>query len=203
MYVHGWHELSNRRRFPRLVGVVVGLSVTLTAAVVAGLMLAGQSMMSAQGAFSIAAGFAMAFTGWLTIYFAVHARRRTRCPAAAAHGGRARGAAPVPAGAAQSALSLQLPELAPASDRDPSGARGTHAGQSRRAAAVLVDSDRAETVPLVEELRIVDEYLNLERVTARRAAEHRTPRCSRGPQGSRAAHARPDARGERDQARHF
>ena len=26
MYVHGWHELSNRRRLPRLVAVVVGFS---------------------------------------------------------------------------------------------------------------------------------------------------------------------------------
>jgi hypothetical protein len=75
MYVHGWHELSNRRRFPLLVGVVAGLSIALTSAVVLGLMLAGQSMMSSPGAFGIASGFAMAFTGWLTIYFAVHARR--------------------------------------------------------------------------------------------------------------------------------
>ncbi len=32
--------------------------------------------MSAASAFSIAAGFAMAFAGWLTIYFAVQTRRK-------------------------------------------------------------------------------------------------------------------------------
>ena len=75
LYVRGWHELPNRRRFPRLVGVVVGASIALTSAVVLWLMLAGQPMMPAPAAFAIASGFAMAFTGWLTIYFAVHARR--------------------------------------------------------------------------------------------------------------------------------
>jgi hypothetical protein len=164
MYVRGWHELSNRRRFPRLVGVVVGLSVTVTAAVVVGLMLAGQSMMSAQGAFSIASGFAMAFTGWLTIYFAVHARRE------------------------RDAIQLRLTMVAREAQLRALRAqlnphfffnclnslRHLIVTQPARAELMLnnlaellrysLSSDRAETVPLADELRIVDEYLNLERV---------------------------------------
>jgi len=164
MYVHGWHELSNRRRFPRLIGVVIGLSVTLTAAVAFSLMLAGQSMMRMQGVFGITAGFAMAFTGWLTIYFAVHARRE------------------------RDALQLRLTVVAREAQLRALRAqlnphflfnclnslRHLIATQPARAELMLnnlaellrysLNADRAETVPLAEELRIVDEYLNLERV---------------------------------------
>jgi len=164
MYVRGWHELSNRRRFPLLVGVVMASSIGLTTAVVLGLMLAGQSMMSAPGAFGIASGFAMAFTGWLTIYFAVHARRERDA---------------VQLRLTMVAREAQLRALR--AQLNPhfffnclNSLRHLIATNPARAELMLnnlaellrysLSSDRAETVPLADELRIVDEYLNLERV---------------------------------------
>jgi sensor histidine kinase YesM len=164
MYVRGWHELSNRRRFPLLVGVVLGSSIGLTAAVVFGLMLAGQPMMPAQAAFAIASGFALAFTGWLTIYFAVHARRERD--------------------AAQLRLTMVAREAqlrALQAQLNPhfffnclNSLRHLIATDAARAELMLnnlaellrysLGSDRTETVLLTDELRIVDEYLNLELV---------------------------------------
>jgi sensor histidine kinase YesM len=164
MYVHDWHQMPAARRLPRLIGVVVGFSLGLTAAVVLALVLAGQPMMPAQGAFGIAGGFAMGFTGWLTIYFSVHARRE------------------------RDALQLQLRVTAREAQLQSLRAqinphflfnclnslRHLIVTEPARAEVMVtglaellrysLNSDRTEFVPLAGELRIVDEYLNLERV---------------------------------------
>jgi LytS/YehU family sensor histidine kinase len=164
MYVRGWHHLSTRRLVPRLVAVVVGLASGLAGAVVIGLVLAGESVMPAAGAFSIAAGFAMAFAGWFTIYFAVQARRK------------------------RDALQLELAVVArDAQLRSLRAQLNPHflfnclnslrhliVTQPARAEVMVTGlaellryslaSDRADAVGLSDELRIVDEYLDLERV---------------------------------------
>lgn len=164
MYVHGWHQLPGRQLFPRLVGIVIGFASGLAVAVVLSLMLAGQSMMSPLSAFSIAAGFAMAFSGWLTIYFAVQARRR------------------------RDALQLQLTVVARDAQLQSLRAqinphflfnclnslRHLIVTQPARAEVMVTGlaellryslaSDRTDSVTLADELRIVDEYLALERV---------------------------------------
>jgi LytS/YehU family sensor histidine kinase len=164
MYVHGWHQLPGRRLFPRLVAVAVGLAASLAAAVVLGLVLAGQTVMSAAGAFSIAAGFAMAFAGWFTIYFAVQARRK------------------------RDALQLELAIVArDAQLRSLRAQLNPHflfnclnslrhliVTQPARAEVMVtglaellrysLNSDRSDSVALSDELRVVDEYLDLERV---------------------------------------
>ena len=164
MYVHDWHGMSNRRRFPRLVAVVVGFAAGLTTAVVLGLVLAGQPMMSARGAFSIAAGFAMAFTGWLTIYFAVHARRERDSV-------QFRLAA-VARDAQLQALRAQinphflfncLNSLRHLIATQPARAEVMVTGLADLLRYSLV-SDRSDSVLLSDELHIVNEYLKLEAV---------------------------------------
>lgn len=164
MYAFDWHRMPAARRLPRLVAVVLGFSVALTASVVLVLVIAGQALMPAQGAFGIAAGFAMAFTGWLTIYFAVHARRE------------------------RDALQLQLRVTAREAQLQALRAqvnphflfnclnslRHLIATEPPRAEVMVtglaellrysLNSDRTEFVSLADELRIVDEYLSLERV---------------------------------------
>jgi LytS/YehU family sensor histidine kinase len=164
MYVHGWHQLSAWRLFPRLVGVVAGFAGGITVAVVLSLVLAGQPAMPFISAFSIAAGFAMAFTGWLTIYFAVQARRK------------------------RDALQLELAVVARDAQLQSLRAqinphflfnclnslRHLIVTEPRRAEVMVTGlaellryslaADRTASVALSEELRIVDEYLALERV---------------------------------------
>jgi LytS/YehU family sensor histidine kinase len=164
MYVHGWHQLPAWRLFPRLVGVVAGFAGGITVAVVLSLVLAGQHAMPFISAFSIAAGFAMAFTGWLTIYFAVQARRK------------------------RDALQLELAVVARDAQLQSLRAqinphflfnclnslRHLIVTEPRRAEVMVtalsellrysLAADRTASVALSEELRIVDEYLALERV---------------------------------------
>jgi len=164
MYVRGWHQLSGRRLFPRLVAVVAGFASGLTAAVVLGVVLFDRSIMSAANVFGVAAGFAMGFAGWLTIYFAVQARRR------------------------RDALQLELTVVArDAQLRSLRAQLNPHflfnclnslrhliVTQPARAEVMVTGlaellrhslaSDRTDSVALGEELRVVDEYLDLERV---------------------------------------
>jgi hypothetical protein len=164
MYERGWHQLSSSRRFARLAAVVAGFAAGLTGAVVLGLVLAGRSVMSAASAFSVAAGFAMAFAGWLTIYFAVQTRRK------------------------RDALQLELAVVArDAQLRSLRAQLNPHflfnclnslrhliVTQPGRAEIMVTGlagllryspaSDRADSVALGDELRVVDEYLDLERV---------------------------------------
>ena len=164
MYVRGWHRLSNRQLFPRLIVVVAGLAFGLTGAVVLGLVLAGRPLMSAENATGIVFGFAMAFAGWLTIYFAVQSRRK------------------------RDALQLELEVVArEAQLRSLRAQLNPHflfnclnslrhliVTQPARAEIMVTGlaellryslaSDRTDAVGLSDELRVVDEYLDIERV---------------------------------------
>lgn len=164
MYVHGWHQMPAWRRAPRLIAVILGFSTGLAAAVVVGLLLVGQPMMPIQGAFGIAAGFAMGFAGWLTIYFAVHSRRE-------------RDALQLQLKVTMREAELQslraqinphflfncLNSLRHLIVTNPARAEVMVTGLAELLRYSLT-SDRTDSVPLADELRIVDEYLDLERV---------------------------------------
>ena len=154
----------NRQLFPRLIAVVAGLAVGLTGAVVLGLVLAGQPPLAADNTTGIVFGFAMAFAGWLTIYFAVQARRK------------------------RDALQLELEVVArEAQLRSLRAQLNPHflfnclnslrhliVTQPARAEVMVTGlaellryslaSDRSDAVGLSDELRVVDEYLDIERV---------------------------------------
>lgn len=164
MYWRGWHQLSSRRLIPRLVAVVAGLASGLTGAVVLWLVLAGQSVMSATGAFSIAAGFAMAFAGWLTIYFAVQARRKRDALqlelAVVARDAQLRS---LRAQLNPHFLFNCLNSLRHLIVTEPARAEVMVTGLAELLRYSLA-SDRLDAVGLSDELRVVDEYLELERV---------------------------------------
>jgi two-component system LytT family sensor kinase len=164
MYVRGWHQMSGRRRFPRLVAAVAGLASGLTAAVVLALVLAGQPMMSAGSAFSIAAGFAMAFTGWLTIYFAVQTRRhRDAIQLELAVVARDAQLRSLRAQLNPHFLFNCLNSLRHLIVTEPARAEIMVTGLAELLRYSLA-SDRTDSVALGDELRVVDEYLDLERV---------------------------------------
>jgi len=164
MYEHGWHALPARTRIPRLAAVVLVFSFGLTAAVVAGLVLAGQSRMPAQGAFSIAAGFTMAFTGWLTIYFAIHARReRDRMQLQLQVVARDAQLRSLRAQINPHFLFNCLNSLRHLIVTQPARAEVMVTGLAELLRYSLA-SDRTDSVALSDEARIVDEYLNLERI---------------------------------------
>jgi signal transduction histidine kinase len=164
MYARDWHLLRPSQLVPRLAAVVVGLSVVLTALVAVWIGLAGEGLLPWSAALSIFSGFGLAFTGWLTIYFAVHSRRRRD--------------------ALQLELAVVVREAQLKSLRaqiNPhflfnclNSLRHLILARPDRAAAMVTGlaeilryslaSDRLDTVTVAEELRIVDEYLELERV---------------------------------------
>ena len=164
MYVHGWHQLPGRRLFPRLIGVVAGFAGGLSGTVVLGLVLAGRPVMPASGAFGMAAGFAMALTGWLTIYFAVQTRRRRDALQLEL--------AVVSRDAQLQSLRAQLNphflfnclnSLRHLIVTQPARAEVMVTGLAELLRYSLA-SDRTDSVALSDELRIVDEYLALESV---------------------------------------
>ena len=164
MYVHGWHELRGLARLWRMIAVIAGFSVGLTCAVQLWVLAAGGPLLSPESVFGILAGFAMAFAGWLTIYFAVHARRE-------------RDALQwqltlVTRDAQLRALRAQLNphflfnclnSLRHLIVRHPERAEMMVTSLAELLRYSLA-SDRREFVTLSDELHIVDEYLELERV---------------------------------------
>jgi sensor histidine kinase YesM len=164
MYVNDWHALRASQLVPRFAAIVVGLSAALTLLVTVWIVLAGGALMPWSAALSIFSGFGLAFAGWLTIYFAVHSRRRRD--------------------ALQLELAVVVREAQLKSLRaqiNPhflfnclNSLRHLILARPDRAAAMVTGlaeilryslaSDRLDTVTLAEELRIVDEYLDLERV---------------------------------------
>jgi GNAT superfamily N-acetyltransferase len=82
MIVHGWAELSIGRLLPRAAAAVALFSPTLALATaftnVLVLRNGGWQIWFPQVTIGIASGYAMAFSGWLWIYFSVQSRRQRR-----------------------------------------------------------------------------------------------------------------------------
>jgi LytS/YehU family sensor histidine kinase len=129
---------------------------------VLGLVLAGQPVMSVPGAFSIAAGLAMAFAGWLTIYFAVQTRRkRDALQLELAVVTRDAQLRSLRAQINPHFLFNSLNSIRHLIVTQPARAEVMVTGLAELLRYSLA-SDRTDSVSLSDELHIVDEYLDLE-----------------------------------------
>jgi hypothetical protein len=166
MYRRDWMQWPVRRRVLWIAGVVVGTSLLLTAGV--GLFFLavsrGASTLDFQSAVGIGIGFAWALSGWFVIYYAVHARRQREALqlelAVVSRDAQLRSlrAQLNPHFLFNSLNSLRHLILA-----NPDRAVTMVTGLAELLRYSLA-SDRVEMVSLGEELEVVNEYLELERV---------------------------------------
>jgi two-component system, LytTR family, sensor histidine kinase AlgZ len=164
MNEHGWLQGSAARFCLHAVAFVLPTSILLTGAVWLGILLSRGGQVPIAGLLGILAGFTWAFSGWITIYYVVHVRRR------------------------RDALQLELAAAAREAQLQALRAQinphflfnclnslrhliGSHPERAQAMVTNLagllrysLDSDRRDLVTLREELQIVDEYLELERV---------------------------------------
>jgi hypothetical protein len=164
MYAGDWLRLPPRRLLLRLAAVVMILASGLTAVVALVILVIDGAPFPRAGVIGTFAAFCWAFTGWLVIYYVVHVRRR------------------------RDALQLELTVVARDAELqslraqlnphflfnclnslrhlivvNPERATSMVTGLAELLRYALV-SDQKDTVSLAEELTIVDEYLELERV---------------------------------------
>jgi sensor histidine kinase YesM len=164
MYLRDWQLLRPSPLLARLTAIVLGLAAGLTAAVGFGIALTSESALPAVGMISIFAGFALALAGWLTIYFAVHSRRRREAQQLELR--------VIARDAQLEALRAQLnPHFLFNCLNSLRHLIGAHPERAETMVTGLAEllryslaSDRTEKVTLADELRIVDEYLALEQV---------------------------------------
>jgi hypothetical protein len=164
MHAHNWMQLPARQLWWRFAVCAVVAGVGLTAAVALGIKATRTTPLPVEGLIGIFAGFVWAITGWLTIYYVVHVRRR------------------------RDALQLELKMVAHEAELRALRAqinphflfnclnslRHLIGASPERAQAMVtsladllrysLDADRSDLAPLSAELRVVDEYLDLERV---------------------------------------
>ena len=170
-YRRRWIERPLRHVVLPLAAVVLGISAGLTTAVWSGAAVAygGAALVTGLvqnpvGWFSMMLGFMWAFSGWLVIYFSVHGRRR--------HQALQLELAVVSRDAQLRSLRAQVnPHFL---FNSLNSLRHLILVNPERAATMVtgladllrysLTSDRAETVPLADELAIVEEYLGLEQV---------------------------------------
>src|SRR5262245_4498445 len=76
MHTHGWMQLTASRLWWRCASFVIAAAFAMTAAVALGISVTHDQPPPIQAVGGIFAGFTWALTGWLTIYYVVHVRRR-------------------------------------------------------------------------------------------------------------------------------
>src|SRR6185436_2367818 len=76
MHQQGWLQLPGWQLVARLAAFVVAASFGLTALVALGIFIDRGRPVAVSGMVGVLIGFAWAFSGWVGIYYAVHARRR-------------------------------------------------------------------------------------------------------------------------------
>lgn len=164
MHTHGWLQLPGRRLWWRCAAFALTAAAMLTGAVVFGALAAGAQSFPWPALAGIFAGFTWALSGWLTIYYVVHVRRR------------------------RDALQLELAVTTREAQLRALRAQvnphflfnclnslrhliGTNPDRAQAVVTNLadilryaLDSDRRDLTPLNEELEAVDRYLELERV---------------------------------------
>jgi signal transduction histidine kinase len=164
IHTHGWMQLSAGRLWWRCAAVVLITAPALTGAVALGMMATRSNPLPIAGLAGITAGFAWALSGWLTIYYVIHVRRR------------------------RDALQLELKMAAREAEMRALRAqvnphflfnclnslRHLIGSNPDRAQAMVtnlaellrysLDSDRRDLTPLGAELQMVDEYLALEHI---------------------------------------
>jgi two-component system, LytTR family, sensor kinase len=165
MHRRGWLRRSLRSRLPRAAGAAVlfAAAVTLLVLVVARLI-PGNTQIDARGAFWMFITFLWAFSGWLLIYFAVHARRQ-----------RDARELELTLDARNAQLDLLRAQVNPHFLFNClNSLRALISEDPERASSMLtslsdllrysLQAERTHTVSLAEELAIVDDYVSLERV---------------------------------------
>jgi len=164
MYRHGWIAMRLARLLPRLVATTLALAAGITGLIVlTSRLISGGGGYDGNAAFWTFAAFLWAFGGWLLIYTTVHARRR--------HDARAFA---LTLNARDAQLQLLGAQLNPHFLFNClNSLRGLISENPDRASAMVTSlsdllryslrSDRAHTVPLAEEMTIVNEYISIER----------------------------------------
>jgi hypothetical protein len=159
-----WLDLPPRRFVPRAVAAALGLAAALTAAVVGLELAAFTPRVSTSGVWWTFVAFAWAVAGWLLVYWVVQARRR-----------RERTELELTVLARQAQLDALRAQLNPhflfnclnslraLILQDPTRAVSMVTGLSDLLRYALA-SDRRRLVPLAEELAIVNQYLDLEKI---------------------------------------
>ncbi len=157
----GWVDMPPGRLLPRAAALVVLSAVTLTLMTAASLrVLDGPPWLPTEGLLWMTAGYGWAFVGWFVIYNSIQGRRRHHEARAAARD------AQLQALAAQlnpHFLFNCLNSVRALIVENPARAASMVTGLADLLRYAL-SSDRQRTVNLAQELEIVDEYLNLERV---------------------------------------
>ena len=165
MYRRGWMKLPARSRLPRAVAAAVVLATAVAALVlVVALLIPSNEGFDRVGAFWMFVTFLWAFSGWLMIYFALHARRQ-----------RDARELELTLDARNAQLDMLRAQVNPHFLFNClNSLRALIAENPDRAASMVtslsdllrysLQSDRTHTVSLAEELAIVDEYVSLERV---------------------------------------
>jgi hypothetical protein len=161
----GWTQLSARSLLPRAAGAALLLAAGVAVLVlVVARLIPGNGGFDRTGAFWMFVTFLWAFSGWLLIYFAVHARRQ-----------RDARELELTLDARNAQLDLLRAQVNPHFLFNClNSLRGLIRENPERAAAMVtslsdllrysLQSERTHTVSLAEELAIVDEYVSLERV---------------------------------------
>ena len=164
MYRRGWIGMRPWRLLPRLVLATLALSAAITGLIVlTSRLLPDSSGYDRTAAFWTFIAFLWAFGGWLLIYTVVHSRRRQDARALE-----------LTLNARDAQLQLLRAQLNPHFLFNClNSLRGLISENPERASAMVTSlsgllryslrSDRAHTVPLAEEMDIVNEYISLER----------------------------------------
>jgi LytS/YehU family sensor histidine kinase len=164
MYRRGWVAMRVTRLLPRLVAVTVALAAAITGLiVVTARLIPDSSGYDGNAAFWTFVAFLWAFGGWLLIYMTVHSRRRQDARALE-----------LTLNARDAQLQLLRAQLNPHFLFNClNSLRGLISENPERASAMVTSlsdllryslrSDRTHTVPMTEEMAIVNEYISLER----------------------------------------
>jgi len=166
MHAHGWMQLPARQLWWRCAVFAIGSAFVLTGTVALGIIVTSSapSPVPVQAIAGIFAGFLWALAGWLTIYYVVHVRRRRDALQVELH-----------MAAHEAELRALRAQINPHflfnclnSLRHLIGVSPDRAQAMVTSLADLLryslDADRRDLAPLSAELRMVDEYLGLERV---------------------------------------
>ena len=165
MHRHGWMRRSLRSLLPRAGAAAVLLAAAVTAIIiVVARLIPDNGRIDAVGAFWMWVTFLWAFSGWLLIYFAVHARRQ-----------RDARELELTLDARNAQLDLLRAQVNPHFLFNClNSVRAMISENPERAVSMVTSlsdllrysllSEHAHTVSLARELAIVDEYVSLERV---------------------------------------
>lgn len=171
MYTHGWAQLREARRKVRQVAAAAMLAAGVTMAIaLANALVHGRPWIPAANLGWMFLGWDIAFGLWLWIYEAVHARRRRGELELIARDAQLRS---LRAQVNPHFLFNSLNSVRSLISEDPQRAASMITGLSDVLRYSLA-SDRQDTVPLAEEIHIIDEYIGVERVRfeARLQFEH-------------------------------